>query len=67
MAEEEVFEVFARKGGQDPLSHVGSVNAVSSELAETYARALYAEDAAYEEMAVVPRTAIHVIHNPRPR
>lgn len=67
MAEEEVYEVFARKGGEDPLSHVGSVNAVSPKLAETYARALYAEDAAYEEMAVVPRASIHTIHKPRPR
>lgn len=67
VAEEEVFEVFATKGGEDPLTHVGSVNALSVDLAETYARALYAEDAAWEEMVVVPRREMHTIHKPRPR
>ncbi|MDX1611253.1 MAG: hypothetical protein R3185_02705 [Candidatus Thermoplasmatota archaeon] len=67
MAEERVYEVFARKGPEDPLRHVGSVNAVSGALAETYARALYAEDASYAEMAVVPRDAMLIIEKPRPR
>ncbi len=66
MAEETIYEVFARKG-EDPLSHVGSVNALSDGLATTYARALYAEDAAYDEMVVVPRDAMRKIRNPRPR
>lgn len=66
VAEQTVFEVFAREG-DDALSHIGSVNATSPSLAETYARALYAEDAAWEEMAVVPRESIHRIEKPRPR
>lgn len=64
---EEVYEVFARRGAEDPLTHVGSVNALSPELAENYARALYAEDASYAEMAVVPRGTMRVIERPRPR
>ena len=67
MAREEVFEVFARRGAEDPLTHVGSVNAVNGELAETYARALYAEDAPWAEMAVIPRASIRLIDRPRPR
>lgn len=61
-----MFEVFARED-EEPLRHIGSVNASSPALAETYARALYAEDAAWEEMAVVPRDAVHRIAKPRPR
>ena len=67
VARQEVYEVFARRGAQDPLTHVGSVNAASDELALTYARALYAEDAPYEQMAVVQRTHIRSVDKPRVR
>lgn len=66
VAEQTVYEVFAREE-DEPLRYVGSVNAVSASLAENYARALYGEDAHWEEMAVVRRDAVHRIERPRPR
>lgn len=66
VAEQTVYEVFARED-EEPLHHIGSVNAVSPGLAENYARALYAEDANWEEMAVVPRESIHRMQRPRAR
>lgn len=65
MAEQSVFEVFARED-DEALRHIGSVNASSASLAENYARALYAEDANWREMAVVPRDRVHRIQDPRP-
>lgn len=60
-----MFEVFAREEDEE-LRRLGSVSATSPSLAETYARALYAEDANWAEMAVVPRGAVSRIPNPRP-
>lgn len=65
MAEQTVYEVFARED-EDPLRLIGTVNAATPRLAETYARALYAEDANWLEMAVVSREHLHRIPNPRP-
>src|SRR5919197_886738 len=39
----EVFEVFARRKPEDPLHHIGYVNAPDAELAGVYARSSYAE------------------------
>ena len=53
----EVFEVFARRKPEDPLHHVGYVNAPDAELAGVYARSIY-DEWAWIEMVVVPRAAI---------
>lgn len=65
VAEQAVYEVFARKG-DEALRQIGTVNATAPSLAETYARALYAEDANWTEMAVVRRDEVHRIEKPRP-
>ncbi|RMD90028.1 MAG: hypothetical protein D6813_09780 [Calditrichaeota bacterium] len=63
MTEEQVYEVFARKSHEEPLMHVGSVNAPDDELAKVYAWSTYDEEN-WVEMCVVPRKAIiQVSHN----
>jgi 1,2-phenylacetyl-CoA epoxidase PaaB subunit len=52
-----VYEVFARVKHDEPLKHVGSVNAADDELAKAYAWTLYDEES-WVEMCVVPRAAI---------
>ena len=54
---EQVYEVFARKAHDEPLTHVGSVNAADEDLARVYAWSTYDEET-WVEMCVVPRTAI---------
>lgn len=54
---EPVFEVFARKGRDEPLRHIGFVNAMDGELARVYACTTYDEHN-WAEMCVVPRSAI---------
>ena len=53
----EVFEVFARRKPEDPLHHIGYVNAPDAELAGVYARSIN-DEWAWIEMVVVPRAAI---------
>jgi 1,2-phenylacetyl-CoA epoxidase PaaB subunit len=53
----EVFEVFARRKPEDPLHHIGYVNAPDAELAGVYARSIY-DEWAWIELVVVPRAAI---------
>jgi 1,2-phenylacetyl-CoA epoxidase PaaB subunit len=53
----EVFEVFARRKPEDPLHHIGYVNAPDVELAGVYARSIY-DEWAWIELVVVPRAAI---------
>jgi 1,2-phenylacetyl-CoA epoxidase PaaB subunit len=53
----EVFEVFARRKPEDPLHHIGYVNAPDADLAGVYARSIY-DEWAWIEMVVVPRAAI---------
>lgn len=57
MARPQVFEVFARKEPEQPLTHVGNVNAPDAELAQVYAWTTYDEEN-WIEMCVVPREAI---------
>ncbi len=57
MAIGELYEVFARKTREDPLEHVGTVNATSDEFARVYARSTYDEEN-WVEMVVVLRTAL---------
>jgi 1,2-phenylacetyl-CoA epoxidase PaaB subunit len=53
----DVYEVFARKAHDEPLQHVGSVNAADDDLARAYAWTLYDEER-WIEMCVVRRGAI---------
>lgn len=54
---EPVYEVFARKGRDEPLRHIGWVNATDGDLARVYAWKTYDEQN-WAEMCVVPRSAI---------
>lgn len=54
---EPVYEVFARKGRDEPLRHIGFVNAMDGDLARVYAWKTYDEQN-WSEMCVVPRSAI---------
>ena len=61
MAQEAVFEVFARIAPGDPMSHVGTLNAPHVDLARVYAWKIYDEED-WVEMWVVPRSAIVSAH-----
>ena len=54
---EPIFEVFARKGREEPLRHIGFINAMDGELARVYAWKTYDEQN-WSEMCVIPRSAI---------
>ena len=54
---EPVYEVFARKSREEPLRHIGWVNAMDGDLARVYAWKTYDEQN-WAEMCVVPRSAI---------
>ena len=54
---EPVYEVFARKTREEPLRHIGFVNAMDGDLARVYAWKTYDEQN-WLEMCVVPRSAI---------
>ena len=54
---EPVYEVFARKGREEPLRHIGFINATDNDLARVYAWKTYDEQN-WAEMCVVPRSAI---------
>ena len=57
MAIGDLYEVLARKTREDPLEHIGTVNATSPDFARVYARATYDEEN-WIEMVIVPRTAM---------
>lgn len=52
-----VWLVLARRGYEEPLRQVGTVEADDAELAQVYARSIY-DEFAWVEMAVVPRDAL---------
>ena len=54
---EPIYEVFARKTRDEPLRHIGFINAMTGELARVYAVKTYDEQN-WVEMCVVPRDAI---------
>jgi 1,2-phenylacetyl-CoA epoxidase PaaB subunit len=54
---EPVYEVFARKGREEPLRHIGFINATDNDLARVYAWKTYDEQN-WAEMCVIPRSAI---------
>jgi 1,2-phenylacetyl-CoA epoxidase PaaB subunit len=55
--QEPVYEVFARKTREEPLRHIGYINALNGELARVCAWKTYDEQNWFE-MCVVPRAAI---------
>ncbi len=54
---EPVYEVFARKGREEPLRHIGFIIATDDDLARVYAWKTYDEQN-WAEMCVIPRSAI---------
>lgn len=54
---EPVYEVFARKTREEPMRHIGWINAMDDELARVYAWKTYDEQN-WSEMCVIPRSAI---------
>ncbi len=58
---EPVFEVFARKTREEPLRHIGFLNAPDGDLARVYAWKTYDEQNWFE-MCVVPRDAILAVN-----
>ena len=57
MATGQIYEVFARSTREEPLGHVGTVNATSIDFARVYARTTYDEEN-WIEMVVVERAAM---------
>jgi 1,2-phenylacetyl-CoA epoxidase PaaB subunit len=57
MATGQLYEVFARRTRDEPLGHVGTVNATSTDFARVYARTTYDEEN-WIEMVVVERAAM---------
>ena len=57
MATGQLYEVFARRTRDEPLGHVGTVNATSIDFARIYARTTYDEEN-WIEMIVVERAAM---------
>lgn len=58
-----VYEVFARRKYEDPLRHVGTVEAPDDEMASVYARSIY-DEWTWLEMMVVPRNSIVTVTKP---
>ncbi len=58
---EPVFEVFARKTREEPLRHIGFLNAPDGDLARVYAWKTYDEQNWFE-MCVIPREAILAVN-----
>jgi len=65
MAKEKIYEVFARKTHEEPLMHVGSVNAQDDELARVYAWSTYDEENWVEMCVVLRDSVIQVTHDCR--
>ncbi len=57
---EPVYEVFARKGREDALHHIGYVNAIDPELGRIAASTTYDEQN-WLEMFIVPRAAMMAV------
>ncbi len=61
MATGDLYEVLARKMRKDPLEHIGTVNATSTDFARVYARTIYDEENWVEMVVVLRRALIPVI------
>lgn len=57
-----IYEVFARKNHEEPLMHVGSVNAPNDDLAKVHAWTAYDEET-WVEMCVVRRQEVIPVLN----
>jgi hypothetical protein len=55
-----VWLVLARKGYEEPLRQVGTVEADDLDLARVYAQSIY-DEFAWIEMVVVPRDAVRIV------
>ena len=62
MPAQTIYEVFARKSHDEPLMHVGSVNAPNDELAKVYGWTTYDEEK-WVEMCVVRRDEVIPVLN----
>ena len=58
-----MYEVFARKTREEPLRHIGYINAADDALARVYAWKTYDEQNWFE-MCVVPREAMLAVNRP---
>ena len=56
-AQPSFYEVFARRNSQEPLTHIGSIEAPNDELAEARAWFVYDHEH-WQEMCLVPTAAI---------
>ncbi|MBR0954917.1 phenylacetic acid degradation b [Bradyrhizobium canariense] len=56
----DLYEVFARRNSEEPLTHIGSIDAPNAELAEARAWFVYDHDT-WKEMCIVPLSAIVTI------
>ena len=61
LADERIYEVFARKDRADRFEHVGTVTAPNEELARVYAWQTY-DETKWFEMAVAPREAFSAVN-----
>ncbi len=57
MAIGQLYEVFARSTREEPLGHIGTINATSTDFAKVYARTTYDEEN-WVEMVVIERASI---------
>jgi len=57
MAVGELWEVFARKTREEPLEHIGTINATNPDFARVYARSTYDEEN-WVEMVVARRASL---------
>jgi phenylacetate-CoA oxygenase PaaH subunit len=58
-----VFEVFRQERKGKPLEHAGSFHAPDERAAEVYAREFYGRRDESEALWLVPRSAVHEIHD----
>jgi len=56
------YEVFARIRRYEPLKHIGNVTAPNTDLAATYARSIYDEEAWIEMRVVRREDLVEAIH-----
>ena len=58
-----IFEVFRQERRGQPFAHAGSVEAPDLEFAEAWAREQYGRRQESEALWVVPRDAVHEVHD----
>jgi phenylacetate-CoA oxygenase PaaH subunit len=58
-----IYEVFRQERRGQPLQHAGSVAAPDPVFAEAYAREQYGRRGESTELWIVPRSAVHEVHD----